>query len=94
MGVKLTQPHRWLRELLIAEELRAYGPGGRWHIPGHRYEFLEALQAGEPVGVPSEQLLKALSHAGLPNADYGYGGRYWSSTFVLDERDQLTEVAR
>lgn len=82
-----------LRALLIAIEERAYGPGGRWHIPGHRYEFLEALRAGGPVVVSSERIFTALSHAGLCDEEYCYGGRYFQTTFVLDERDQLREYA-
>ncbi|MGA7050123.1 MAG: hypothetical protein WBZ37_02445 [Mycobacterium sp.] len=79
--------------MLIEQQERLFGPGGRWHVPNYRYEFLEALKAGEAVVLSSSSLLCVLSPAGLPHADYCFGRRYWGSTFVLDERDQLTEVA-
>ena len=43
--------------------------------------------------VSSDGLMPVLFHAGLPCGDYCYGGKYFESSFVLDEHDQLTEYA-
>jgi hypothetical protein len=74
-----------LRELLIAQQERAYGPGGRWHIPGHRYEFLEALRAGEPVMVSAAWLESV-----LPGRRFRSGRD--DEYLELDEFDELREV--
>jgi hypothetical protein len=34
---------------------------------------------------------RSLLHAGMPCAEYCFGGRYYKANFLLDERDQLTE---
>jgi hypothetical protein len=79
-----------LRELLIAECERSLH---RWRIPGRVYEYEGALKSGAAVGLSSARLMRALSAARLPCDDYCYGGRYFRSTFLLDERDQLSELA-
>jgi len=78
-----------LRDLLIEAELEKYGPGSRWHIPGRRYEVLEALRGGEVVVVSSHRLGAVLSEAGLPHSQFSGRPEVF---FMLDERDQLTEV--
>jgi hypothetical protein len=78
-----------LRELLIADREKSLR---RWAIPGRPDEFLEDLRAHVPVVVSSAQLMQALMHAGLPCDDYAYGGRYFQTSFVLDETDQLSLV--
>jgi hypothetical protein len=79
-----------LRELLIAEWDRSML---RWRIPGRGYEYEEALKGGEAVPVASSTVMKALFRAGLPCNEYCFGGRYYTSAFVLDENDRLNEVA-
>jgi hypothetical protein len=86
--VRRIQRNDGLRDLLIAEWDRFML---RWRIPGRVSEYEEALKAGEPVGVSSSQLLRAFMHAGLPHRTLAYGGRDWGKSFVLDERDQLSE---
>jgi hypothetical protein len=67
-------------------------PPPPWSAPrGWPDELLDALKAGEAVVVSSSTLLGAFIEAGLPTKDYGYGGRYWRLSFVLDEHDRLTE---
>ena len=88
-----------LRELLIAaddarrESWRRPRP---WDWPGINRELPMGdwdldLRAGRAVVVDSTTLLCALSGAGLPCGDYGYGGKYWQTTFLLDELGELTE---
>jgi hypothetical protein len=36
-------------------------------------------------------LLSAFIDAGLPCNEYGFGGRYYKSAFLLDEHDRLSE---
>jgi hypothetical protein len=86
--VRRIQRNDGLRDLLIAEWDRSML---RWRIPGRVSEHEEALKAGKPVVVSSSALLRAFMHAGLPYRNLAYGGRDWGKTFVLDERDQLTE---
>ena len=50
------------------------------------------FRAGKPVVVSSSQLLCALSHARLPHRDFAFGGKHYSSVFLLDEHDNLTEL--
>ncbi len=78
-----------LRDLLIEAELRKYGPGSRWHLPGHHYPVLEALRAREPVVVSSHRLGAVLSAAGLPHAQFSGRAECY---FMLDGRGSLTEV--
>lgn len=78
-----------LRELLVAECERSMQ---RWRIPGQVYEYEDALKSGAAVAVSSSRLMRALAGARLPCGDYCYGGRYFKSSFVLDERDQLSVV--
>ncbi len=80
-----------LRELLITDRERSLQ---RWPPPpGKPDEFLDDLLAHVPVPVSSSQLLQALMHAGLPHSQFAYAGGEHGKTFVLDERDQLTELA-
>jgi hypothetical protein len=80
-----------LRELLIRDRQRS---SERWALPsGRPDDFLEDLRAHVPVCVSAAQLMRALSHAGLPHADYCCGGKFFKSLFVLDERGELLEAA-
>jgi hypothetical protein len=94
--VRRLQNNTGLRELLIAD--REYRLPGclnppPWSAPrGWRDELLEALRAGQPVVVSSSVVMCALLHAGLPGDEYAFGGRYYKANFLLDERNQLTEV--
>src|SRR6478752_687263 len=82
-----------LRALLLEEHRRVVGPQSRWYIPGRPpSDYEQALVAGEPVIVSSSMLMRALLHAGLPCDEYCYGGRYYKTTFLLDQRGQLSEV--
>ena len=91
-----------IRDMLIAadDEFRA-----RWRQPRPGWGFLSDeqrelpmlewgtdLRAGKPVVVSSSQLLCALSHARLPHRDFAFGGKHYSSAFLLDELDNLTEL--
>jgi hypothetical protein len=87
--VRRIQRNDGLRDLLVAEWDRSML---RWRIPGHVSEYEKALKAGERVGVSSSQLLCALMRAGLPHDAFAFGGRDWGKAFVLDERDQLSEL--
>jgi hypothetical protein len=78
----------WLRELLISDWDRWMV---RWRIPGRVCEYEKALKSGAAVGVSADMLLCAYSHAGLPWRQFAYGGADWGKSFVLDERDELTE---
>ena len=80
-----------LRGWLISDRVRFQQ---RWGIPGVRDEFLDALHAGEPVVISSATVMAALIHAGQPCGEYCFGGKYFQSSFLLDERDQLSEVSR
>jgi hypothetical protein len=62
-----------------------------WRIPGKVYEREVALESGAAVVVSAAQLMRAFMHAGLPYRTLAYGGADWHKTFVLDERDQLSE---
>jgi hypothetical protein len=44
--------------------------------------------------VSSSFVMSALMHRRLPCDEYCWNGRFFNSSFVLDERDQLAEVAR
>lgn len=77
-----------VRELLAAARLET---ARRWAVPGQVDGWLEALQAGQPVPVSSEQLMCAFSRTGLPHTQYAYGGRDWGKLFVLTG-DRLSEV--
>jgi hypothetical protein len=78
-----------LREALIANQERSLE---RWAIPGKPDAFLAALRAGEAVVVSSAMVMGALIHARRPCDEYCFGGRYFRSTFLLDEHDELREV--
>ena len=80
-----------LRQVLLKDHREKFGPRGRWHIPGRVSDYEKALVAGESIVVDSGTIMCALMHAGLPSDDFAYGGRDWGKSFVLDERDQLTE---
>ncbi|MCV7101541.1 hypothetical protein [Mycobacterium palustre] len=79
-----------LRKLLIADRQRGLK---RW-ATSEPDGWLEDLGARVPVVVSSAQLMCALMHAGLPHKDYVFGGRYFKSTFILDEHDQLADLDR
>lgn len=78
-----------MRPLLIAE--RESG-GRRWAFPGRTDEYLADLHAGRAVTVSSAALMRAATHAGMPSERWAYAGTDWGKTFILDERDRLTEV--
>jgi len=79
-----------LRGLLIRDRLRSQQ---RWPLPpGQPDEVLEALRAGEAVGVDAPYLLRVLSRAGLPCDRFAYGGADWRKAYVLDGRGELSEV--
>ena len=81
-----------VRNLLLTEHRKRFGPGSRWHIPGKPpSEYETALASGEAVLVDSSGLMCALMHANLPFDDYAYGGRYWGKQFLLDVDGTLTE---
>jgi hypothetical protein len=81
-----------VRELLLQEHRRRFGPKSRWYRPGAGpSDYEQALVAGEPVVVSSSTLMCALLHAGLPSDDYGFGGRHWGKQFMLDVDGTLTE---
>jgi len=80
-----------LRELLIADrEHRLPGspPPGPWAA---RDRLLAELKAGGPVVVGAADLMCALMHAELDYRRFAFGGADWDKTFVLTERDELTE---
>ena len=80
-----------LRELLIADrEHRLPGspPPGPWAA---RDRLLAELKAGGPVVVGAADLMCALMHAELDYRRVAFGGADWDKTFVLTERDELTE---
>jgi hypothetical protein len=79
-----------LRQVLIQEWDRGMV---RWRIPGRICAYEEALTSGQPVVVSSSSMLRAFMAAGLPTDRFAYGGRDWGKSFLLDERDQLTEYA-
>src|ERR1700726_1190003 len=89
-----------LRQMLIAadDEFRA-----RWRQPRPGWGFVSDEQrelamlewgtdrsAGKPVVGSSSQLLCALSHARLPHHDFAFGGKHYSSVFLLGDHDNLT----
>jgi hypothetical protein len=78
-----------LRRLLIEAHQESWD---RWRVPGMMSDFELDLKAGRPVVVSSAQILSALMRAGLPYRDFAYGGSAWGKTFVLDERDELSEL--
>jgi hypothetical protein len=78
-----------LRQILIAEWDRGMA---RWRIPGRICEYEEALKSGKLVVVSSSSMLRAFMAAGLPTDRFAYGGSDWGKSFVLDERDQLSEL--
>ena len=77
-----------LRQVLIQEWDRGMA---RWRIPGRICEYEEALKAGKPVVVSSSSMLRAFMAAGLPTDRFAYGGPDWGKSFLLDERDQISE---
>ena len=84
-----------LRQLLIAADdaRRARWQQPRaWQTTSTPLPFDDAavaLRAGHPLIVSSAQVLSALMRAGLPTADFAYGGRYWNRPLLLDG-DELT----
>jgi hypothetical protein len=84
-----------LRELRIAyreHRLPNSTPPPPWSAPRARPdELLDELKSGNAVVVSSSTLLSAFIDAGLPCREYGFGGRYYKSAFLLDERDKLSE---
>ena len=92
MGRRRTQrADDTLRQALLKDHRNRFGPGGRWHIPGRVSDYEKALVAGEAIVVDSGTIMCALLHAGLPHDAFAFGGRDWGKSFVLDERDQLSE---
>src|SRR6478609_6330827 len=79
-----------LRQVLIQEWDRGMV---RWRIPGRVCEYEQALKAGKPVVVSSSSMLSAFLAAGLPADQFGYGGRHWRKSFLLDEHDQISEYS-
>jgi hypothetical protein len=92
MGQRRTQrADDTLRQLLLQEHRKRFGPTGRWHIPGRVSDYEQALVAGEPIVVDAATIMCALLHAGLPSDDYAFGGRHWGKQFMLDVDGTLTE---
>src|SRR6478752_10589745 len=92
MGRRRTQrTDDTLRQLLLREHRRLFGPTGRWHIPGRVSDCEQALVAGEPIVIDSGTLMCALLHAGLPSDDYAFGGRHWGKQWHLDVDGTLSE---
>ncbi|OHV03887.1 hypothetical protein [Mycobacterium talmoniae] len=85
--MKRVQRADGLRQLLLSDRQHDLK---RWPT-GQPDPFAEALCAGAPVAVSAAQLMRALMHAGLPHEQFCYGRSDYGKTFVLDERDQLTE---
>jgi hypothetical protein len=82
-----------LRELLIAHrEYRLPGspPPGPW-FGRTRDDLLEELKSGGPVVVGAATLMCALMDAGMDYRRFAFGGVDWEKTFLLTERDELTE---
>jgi hypothetical protein len=77
-----------LRQVLIQEWDRGMA---RWRIPGRICEYEEALKSGKPVVVSSSSMLRAFMAAGLPTDRFAYCGSDWGKSFLLDERDQISE---
>jgi hypothetical protein len=63
----------------------------RWHIPGRRCEFEDALVSGKAVVVSSATNMSALMHAGLPRDEYTYAGKLGCKQWLLDENERLSE---
>src|SRR5262245_7245806 len=74
-----------LRQLLLKDHRKRFGPNGRWHIPGRMSDYEAALVAGEPIVIDSGTLMCALMHAGLPHEDYIFGGRYWGKLLLAED---------
>jgi hypothetical protein len=92
MGRRRTQrADDTLRQVLLKDHRKRFGPNGRWHIPGHVSDYEKALVAGEPIVVDSGTLMCAFMHAGLPYDDYAFGGRHHGKQFLLAEDGSLTE---
>jgi hypothetical protein len=79
-----------LRQVLLKDHRKRFGPNSRWHIPGHVSEYEQALIAGDPIVVDSGTLMCALMHAGLPYEDYAFGGCYYNGQFLLAEDGTLS----
>jgi hypothetical protein len=77
-----------LRQLLLDRHRKSME---RWHIPGRRCEFEDALVSGKAVVVSSAQIMSALMHAGLPCEAYTRAGKLGNKLWLLDENDRLTE---
>jgi hypothetical protein len=92
MGRRRTQrTDDTLRQVLLADHRKRFGPSGRWHIPGRVSEYEQALVAGDQIVIDSSMLMCALMHAGLPSDDYAFGGRHWRKQWLLDEDGTLSE---
>jgi hypothetical protein len=92
MGRRRTQrADDTLRQLLLQEHRKRFGPGGRWHIPGRVSEYEQALVAGEAIVVDSATIMCALLHAGMPSDEYAFGGRHSGKQWHLDIDGALTE---
>jgi hypothetical protein len=77
-----------LRRLLLDRHPKSME---RWHIPGRRCEFEDALVSGKAVVVSSTTNMSALMHAGLPRDEYTYAGKLGCKQWLLDENDRLSE---
>jgi hypothetical protein len=80
-----------LRQVLLNDNRKRFGPNSRWHIPGRVSEYEQALIAGDPVVIDDGTLMCALMHAGLPCDDYAFGGRYYGKQLLLAEDGSLSE---
>ncbi|WP_155946648.1 hypothetical protein [Mycobacterium sp. URHD0025] len=76
-----------IRALLVAEWDQGMK---RWRIPGHIYEYEEALKGGRPVVISTDRLLSAFTLAGLPANRFGFGGVDHGKWFRLNG-DELCE---
>jgi hypothetical protein len=86
--VKRRQTETGLRQLLLDDHRRSLE---RWRIPGRVDERERALESGEPVTVPSAQMMCALMHAGMDYRPYAFGGVHADKLFELED-DRLTEL--
>lgn len=92
MGRRRTQrTDDTLRQLLLKDHRKRFGPGGRWHIPGRVSEYEQALVAGEAIVIDSGTIMCALMLAGLPHDRFCFGGVDFGKHFLLDERDRLSD---
>ena len=80
-----------VRELLLADWRKRFGPSSRWFRPGHVSDYERRLAAGEPLLVDSATLWSALFRAGLPNDEYGRDGVFHGMYWHISEAGEVTE---